>query len=129
MKAGETIYKAGELTDRLYVVHRGTVIMTPHDKKADQIVLVKGSYFGEDALLSNEPCLSTTVAGQRGPLSLPPFSVQPRNLLDLCIMCFLLEQIANFMVQLHNIVQNSYYSKFRVLWFEETQESWESFKN
>ncbi|KAH9556241.1 hypothetical protein CY35_07G016400 [Sphagnum magellanicum] len=70
MKAGETIYKAGELTDRLYVVHRGTVIMTPHDKKADQIVLVKGSYFGEDALMSNEPCLSTMVAGQRGPLSL-----------------------------------------------------------
>jgi hypothetical protein len=27
-------------------------------------------------------------------------------------MCFLLEQIANFMVQLHNIVQNSYYIKF-----------------
>ncbi|CAK9879264.1 unnamed protein product [Sphagnum jensenii] len=68
MKAGETIYKAGELTDRLYVVHRGTVIMTPNDKKADQIVLVKGSYFGEDSLMSNEPCLSTMVAGQRAEL-------------------------------------------------------------
>jgi hypothetical protein len=50
-------------------VHQGTVVETAHDRKGDQIILVKGSTFGEDALMGNEPRVSTMVAGPNEPPS------------------------------------------------------------
>jgi hypothetical protein len=68
-RPGEPIYRAGDPGDCLYVVHRGTVVETAHDRKGDQIILVKGSTFGEDALMGNEPRVSTMVAGPNEPPS------------------------------------------------------------
>lgn len=88
LKPGEVVYKAGDPGDRLYIVQRGTVIETAHDKKGDQVILVKGSSFGEDALLSNEPRMSTMVAGPNEPPAttggLPIFS-RPLDLFSCCL--------------------------------------------
>ncbi|EFJ25644.1 hypothetical protein SELMODRAFT_98922, partial [Selaginella moellendorffii] len=70
LHSGEMLYRAGDPGDRLYIVSKGTVIETVHTptpdgskQKGDQILLSKGSYFGENALLDDEPRPSTMVAG------------------------------------------------------------------
>lgn len=69
LKPGEIIYRTSDPGDRLYVIRKGTV----HELKegggrgsirnADQVVLSKGSSFGEEALLGRGPRSSTMIAG------------------------------------------------------------------
>ncbi|CAM6121132.1 unnamed protein product [Calypogeia fissa] len=66
VKPGEVIYRPGEPGDRLYVVHKGTVVestKSPKDGKVEEQILVAGSFFGEAALLTAEPRSQTTISG------------------------------------------------------------------
>lgn len=65
VKPGEVIYQPGDPGNRLYVVHKGTVVessKSAEDGKVEEEILVAGSFFGEEALLTPEP-RSHTVSG------------------------------------------------------------------
>lgn len=68
LRPGESVYKAGEPGDRLYIVKRGTVLEVIQNAKGlEPLILGRGAVFGEDALMSNEPRLITIVAGPAEP--------------------------------------------------------------
>ncbi|KAJ7523712.1 hypothetical protein O6H91_18G059600 [Diphasiastrum complanatum] len=67
---GEFIYQAGEAADCLYIVSKGTALESPTEggrATGEHIILSKGSYFGEEALLSDEPRSTAMVAGKEDP--------------------------------------------------------------
>lgn len=58
---GQTIIKEGELGDLLYIIKEGFVIC--YENKQEKRHLVKGQYFGEQALLYDTPRTATVIAG------------------------------------------------------------------
>jgi signal-transduction protein with cAMP-binding, CBS, and nucleotidyltransferase domain len=70
LKPGEVIYRPGEVGDRLYVVHKGTVVEAsryPKDGRVEEQILVAGSFFGEEALLAADPRSKMTLIGEAVP--------------------------------------------------------------
>ncbi len=59
-KAGETILKAGEPADKMFVVKEGEVEI--HIQPGVTEVVDAGGFFGEMALITNEPRSATVVA-------------------------------------------------------------------
>lgn len=67
VKPGEVIYRCGEPGDRLYVVHKGVVVESTRsskDGKVEEQILGVGSFFGEEALLAENPRLRATTGGE-----------------------------------------------------------------
>ncbi|KAL3701970.1 hypothetical protein R1sor_019992 [Riccia sorocarpa] len=66
LKPGDIIYRAGELADRLYIIHKGTVVKTnkTKDGKVLEEILTEDCFFGENALDSNVPRSTTAFAGE-----------------------------------------------------------------
>ncbi|KAL2650296.1 hypothetical protein R1flu_018424 [Riccia fluitans] len=66
LKPGDIIYRAGEPADRLYIVHKGTVVKTnkTKDGKVQEEILTEGCFFGENALDTNVPRSTTATAGE-----------------------------------------------------------------
>lgn len=67
---GEVIVRQGELGDRMFLIHKGTVdvVRDAHDDRGSQLVssLQIGMIFGEQALLTAQPRNATVIA--RGPV-------------------------------------------------------------
>lgn len=67
-KKGDHIIRQGEEGDYFYVVIAGKAAVVFEDKQKKPVLLDTGSYFGEDALISNKPRSATIIMATDGEL-------------------------------------------------------------
>ena len=65
-KAGDFIIKMGEVGNKFYLLEEGTLVATkvldPHEEAKEVMHYNPGDYFGEIALLKNEPRAANVIA-------------------------------------------------------------------
>jgi CRP-like cAMP-binding protein len=64
VKAGREIFKEGEPGDMMYIIQNGRIKITKHIGNADKILMVlqKGDFFGEMAIINQAPRTATATA-------------------------------------------------------------------